>query len=261
MLPANTKGKNQIFFTLIELLIVVSIIIILMAMLLPALRNAREIAKATSCLNNIRQTYLGTAGYASDFNGNAPFYKPWYTTAAESVTYSRQLSLSYGSQSTANILFRGAQMIENGYWLPGHLQCPSRVKFNALDQCFAVSEYYKKKEVLSPSGTQTSLLASYALKPCARKDWAYSSDATASLSYKLGQKPEEVLIMDNHYYDFYATSPALHPGKLILVYEDGVAKAVRVKALSLVASNVGSADRFMEMVRVLSRNYSGVVNW
>ena len=53
-------------FTLIELLVVIAIIAILAAILFPVFAQAKEAAKATSCLNNLKQAGLGYALYTND---------------------------------------------------------------------------------------------------------------------------------------------------------------------------------------------------
>ena len=50
-------------FTLIELLVVVAIIAILVSILMPSLRKARELAKATSCAIQVRSQMLAMTMY------------------------------------------------------------------------------------------------------------------------------------------------------------------------------------------------------
>ena len=68
-LPQFLPGRHA--FTIIELLVVVFIISMLMALLLPAVQQAREAARATECKNHLHQTSLALLEY-NEAQGNFP---------------------------------------------------------------------------------------------------------------------------------------------------------------------------------------------
>ncbi len=61
-------------FTLVELLVVIAIIGILVALLLPAIQAAREAARRTQCLNNVKQIALGCLNYENTHKEFPPAY-------------------------------------------------------------------------------------------------------------------------------------------------------------------------------------------
>jgi len=67
-------GTNwiKVKFTMIELLAVISIIMILFSLLLPALDKSKRLARSIQCLNNEKQGYVAMANYAGDYDSMLP---------------------------------------------------------------------------------------------------------------------------------------------------------------------------------------------
>src|SRR5687768_1533382 len=105
--PSSVKPNTQhptpnTAFTLIELLVVIAIIAILAAILFPVFAQAREKARQTSCLSNMKQLTLGTLMYNQDYDELWPLTVPdgqrtaWTTpadrTAASALGMARRMS-------------------------------------------------------------------------------------------------------------------------------------------------------------------------
>ncbi|OGV50718.1 MAG: hypothetical protein A2017_13145 [Lentisphaerae bacterium GWF2_44_16] len=80
----NASISGKVYFTLLELLIVISVIAILASMLLPALKHVREKAKEIKCANNEKQFGLAFNLYADDY---ADYYPDNYPISSGGTGY------------------------------------------------------------------------------------------------------------------------------------------------------------------------------
>ena len=104
--PRHRSGRPSLAgFTLIELLVVIAIIAILASILFPVFAQAREKARQTSCLSNLKQMGMAVLMYGQDADET---YPPNSTSAPSGFTYSNTYYWFFGlvlqSNSAAKLM-------------------------------------------------------------------------------------------------------------------------------------------------------------
>ena len=109
-------------FTLIELLVVIAIIGVLIALLLPAIQQAREAARRSQCLNQLKQVGMALANYESSYHVYPPGVV--YAGGSGAVTTASGAIASWDSWSGMALLlpFMEAQEIFDTVQFQPHLQ-------------------------------------------------------------------------------------------------------------------------------------------
>lgn len=112
-------SKSRKGFTLIELLVVIAIIAILAAILFPVFAQAREKARAISCLSNMKQLGLGLYQYSQDYDEQ--LIKNYYAFPSDPAN---------GWGSNGPVYYRWTHAVQPYIKNIGIMACPSSQYFN-----------------------------------------------------------------------------------------------------------------------------------
>lgn len=149
---ARARSRRRAF-TLIELLVVVAIITVLIGILLPTLKNAREQGKLVACAANIRQLAMSMETYA---DSNAGFYLAVMdsVTGARLINSPSEVLKDYMAADDKSRVWRCPADSGAGVWSPTYLGDPVNYRsYAANGYVIGMSAMCKRTRVVSPART------------------------------------------------------------------------------------------------------------
>ncbi len=168
MRPSNRRSAQRPGFTLIELLVVIAIIAVLVALIMPAVMNAREAANRAKCQNNLRQLAIASQEYHDSFQS---FPSGWYCQAP---VYDANNNLVGGDPNCASVMmpfqtymWNGLtslflKMEQNNLWNEINFNLYTNVPDNATSVRRTIDGFVcpsNRRAVTVSTGTGTSMVA------------------------------------------------------------------------------------------------------
>ncbi len=225
----HTSHKRA--FTLIELLVVIAIIAILAAILFPVFARARENARRTSCMSNLKQINLGMIQYTQDYDEHYPVYIP-----SNGVSGARP----YGWADALDPYLKSTQIFQCPSESTGPAASPESTGYSDYAYNLWIGGFYTTSSASRQAGLSLSLFTQPTLSVV-----LCDYQATSSIGYITGGNPGYA--NSGYFYNPTDTGLALIPGGVRhldganMAFVDGHAKWFKGNPTTNIMSNVYGA--------------------
>ncbi|PQO31245.1 prepilin-type cleavage/methylation domain-containing protein [Blastopirellula marina] len=196
LLPTSPRWQRSRAFTLVELLVVIAIIGVLIALLLPAVQQARESARRMQCSNNMKQTALAMHTYhdihgilpAPGYGGNHLGWSASILPQLEQNAIAEGLDYTTGSHVATGRVKYGIYRVD-AYLCPSapssETYSPRTDEVYSGQQCFAIHYF----GILGPQGNNASSSQAY---DCQNLSEAFGGRCTEGIMWEKGSKFRDV---------------------------------------------------------------------